>query len=785
VRIVVKLSSVQIWMVLCGLALLIHPATSAAQLGPDTRPTKGSSVTVSPKAVRETEKALRALQQSKLEEAQQYLVRALAADPNFADGNYLMGLLLLRRKESGRAVAYLQKSLEVSPNHTAALLALGEAQSLEHDYANAIASLEKFLREQPRSPQAPATQKYIDAMHKLLQQEPSGADTTKTQVGIAGDADSALPPFPEVAPTTEVNWAPPDVDAEKLDLDLSASCQLGEVMPSASRRIQELVQNVDRFTATENIEQFELSPMGLETSRETRKFGYVVEMRQVGKSDLDVQEYRNRWMPTEKIRGYPQRTEFPGNIATVGLPALALIFHPDLQARYDFACEGRGSWQGRAAWVVRFQQRPGQVNSMLTYHVGSRSIAVGLKGLAWIDTESSQIVAMESDILRPVPEVQLSRDHQLIEYGPVRFRSKPLQLWLPKSADWYCSLEGHRFHRRHTFSQFLLFSVDDKQKISELNEVADLAEQNSTVQESSLARPSAETPEPSAVPDTTVASSSATSQSAAVPEVKDPKNPSKPGILTWEPPYVDAHLPSNGATPACMLSTVLEQAGTRAIELVTNLQNFTAEERIQYRALGNAYQLGSGVVSFDYTAAFEQSKNGFIVQEDRKPEKGSFTFPAATQHVGLPEIALVFLPNLQSIYEMKCEGATEWKGQTAWVVHFRQRTDRQSHLVLIGGYPTLLKGRAWIAQDSGEVMHLEMALMREIPEIKVKEWFLSIDYAPVRFRTQNVQVWLPQSVDSYEDLAVRRTIISHKFSNFLLFSVQTDELIGTPQKSPR
>ncbi len=113
-----------------------------------------------------------------------------------------MGLLLLRRKESGRAVAYLQKSLEASPNHTAALLALGEAQSLEHDYANAIASLEKFLREQPRSPQASATQKYIGAMRKLLQQEttaevetpaassessPSGADTTKTQVGSAGD----------------------------------------------------------------------------------------------------------------------------------------------------------------------------------------------------------------------------------------------------------------------------------------------------------------------------------------------------------------------------------------------------------------------------------------------------------------------------------------------------------------------------------------------------------------------------------------------------------------------
>ena len=749
--------------------------------------------------MKETEKALRALQQNKLDDGQQYLDNALRIDPNFADGNYLMGLLLLRRKEPGRAVAYLQKSLELSPNHSDALLALGEAQYLEHDYANAIASLEKFLSGQPRSPQAPSTQKYVNAMRKLLPQKtvgevetlavtdssPSGADSTKAQVGKAGDADSALPPLPEVALTTEVSWAPPDVDAEKLDLDASASCRLEGVMQSASQRVEELVRNVDRYTATEKMEHFELSPMGLKISREARKFNYLVEIRHVGKSGLDVQEDRSGWVQPEKIRGYPLQEEFPGNVETVGIPMLALIFHPYFQPKYDFACEGRGFWQGRPAWVVHFRQRTDQTSSMLTYHVGNRSIAVGLKGRAWIDTESSQVVAMESDILSPVPDIQLLRDHQLVEYGPVRFRNKPVELWLPKSADWYCSLNGHRFYRRHTFSQFLLFSVDEKQKISEPNEVADLSEQDSPLRESSVARPFAETPKPSAVPDTTLMPSSATSQPAALPPAEDTKNASKPSILTWDPPNVDAHLPSRGATPACALSTVLEQAGTRATELVTNLQNFTAEERIEYRSLGNAYQLGSDVGSFDYIAAFDQSKKGYIVQENRTPTKGSHTFPAATQDVGLPEMALIFLPDLQSIYEMKCEGATEWRGQTAWVVHFRQRTDRQSHLVLIGGYPALLKGRAWIAQDSGEVMHLEIALMREIPEIDVKEWFLSIDYVPVHFRTQNVQVWLPQSADSYEDLAVRRTIISHKFSNFLLFSVQTNELIGNPQKSPR
>lgn len=274
-------------------------------------------------------------------------------------------------------------------------------------------------------------------------------------------------------------------------------------------------------------------------------------------------------------------------------------------------------------------------------------------------------------------------------------------------------------------------------------------------------------------------------QAGMSPPANDVKKESKPRTLSWAPPNVDARLVPKTAASECPLSAVLEQAGTRATEFVGNLQNFTAQERIEYRSLGNAYQVDSGVGSFDYTAVLDPRKEGYVVQEGRTPEPGSHAFPAATQDVGLPAMALIFLPDLQGIYEMKCDGATEWKGQPAWVVRFRQRTSRPNHLVSFEGYSAMLKGRAWIARDSGELMHLELALMRDIPEIKVNEWFLSIDYAPVRFRTRNVQVWLPESAIAYEDLAVRRTIISHEFSNFLLFSVQTNQEIASPKQPPR
>jgi tetratricopeptide (TPR) repeat protein len=420
---------------------------------------KGS---VPQQAVKETEKALRAMQANNLREAESHLQQALTIDLDFADANYLMGMLLLKQKDAGRAAAYLQKSLGIAPDHAQVLLALGEAQYLNHDYNHARESLEKFLQEYPGSPQASVAQKYVNAIDKVRlgsaaavggPESSTGGDSNGNVAAENGEAAA----LPEIGPVTELNWAPPDVDEEKVELTAKDGCQLDQVVDAAGNRVQELVTNVDHFTATENIQHTNVSPMGLQTSREDRKFSYLVEIHPTAEKELSVEEYRT-------ASGI--KKDFPGGIETIGLPSLALIFHPYLRERYDFQCEGRGAWRGKAAWVVHFQQRADQKNGMLTYHVGRRYIAVGLKGRAWVDAKTSQIVAMESDIMKPIPEIKLFRDHQLVEYGPVSFRKNTTQLWLPKSADWYCSISGKRFYRRHTFSQFLLFSVDDKQNIS-------------------------------------------------------------------------------------------------------------------------------------------------------------------------------------------------------------------------------------------------------------------------------------------------------------------------------
>jgi VWFA-related protein len=270
----------------------------------------------------------------------------------------------------------------------------------------------------------------------------------------------------------------------------------------------------------------------------------------------------------------------------------------------------------------------------------------------------------------------------------------------------------------------------------------------------------------------------AATHSAAVPAKAKP--------LYWNPPDLDGHKQDQLDASECELNDVLAQAATRATELVSNLQNFTAQEHVVYRVLGGgAEQVASGIGDFGYNAALVRHTEGFKVSETRVAENGSHPLPVASKNIGLPEMALIFLPEIQQNYEMHCGGAVLWQGQAAWLVTLRQRKDRPDHTAMFSGangdvFPAPLKGRAWIAQDSGDVIHLEIGLMHPILPVGVMGWFLSIDYGPVKFRTRNVEVWLPQFAETYDDSDYRRTIISHEFSKFLLFSVDTKQESNSP-----
>jgi hypothetical protein len=229
---------------------------------------------------------------------------------------------------------------------------------------------------------------------------------------------------------------------------------------------------------------------------------------------------------------------------------------------------------------------------------------------------------------------------------------------------------------------------------------------------------------------------------------------------------------------------VIDQAGMRANELRKNLQNFGAQEDIEYDIFGPSGVDQKSAGTFDYVAAFEQSAGSFSVNESRTPIQVSRGFPAGNPDTGLAAMGLIFYPGVRDDYELSCEGADQWNGQPAWVIHFQQRTDKPSRTLefqgLNGAYYPGLKGRAWISTDSFQVLHLETNLTQGIPLLMLRASSTEIDYAEVQFHSQNVQLWLPQRAAVFYEYNDYRVMTQHVFTSFRVFLVQTQEQIGKP-----
>ncbi len=471
-----------------------------------------------PKAQKEVGKALEGLRTNKTGEARTHLDAANRIAPNHAEVQYLYGVYSSKMSNPEQAKSYWMKAVELNPQHLHALLSLAEELLRENNPSEALLYLNRAVEVEPSSWRAHAIlanaelrlgsadeaiqhaeralelghgeaaivqpvlagalakrgekARSLSILQVYLQERPADAEAKKLQERLQTPSVTDAPGASDVnaeelsfstsavaAPPLPSNWLPSDVDEKVPQVEPDRTCALDEVIQKAGKRIQEFVQNVDRFTASEFLKHESINKWGGAGSLETRKFDYLVAVAEVRPGFLNVDEYR---------RSRSSLSEFPGGIETNGLPALVLIFHPYNVVNFEMTCEGLGRWNGGPAWQVHFRQKLDKPNTMRGYRLGVNgpSYPVAMKGRAWILADSFQVARLETDLVAPVPQIRLLADHTEIEYGPVRFRNRNVEMWLPQSAEVYFDWKGRRIHRRHSFSNYLLFAVDDRQHIS-------------------------------------------------------------------------------------------------------------------------------------------------------------------------------------------------------------------------------------------------------------------------------------------------------------------------------
>ena len=480
-----------------------------------------SLATLKPKAQKEIAKAMAALRDEKPEAARGHLDAANRLAPNHAEVTYLYGVYASQTKQWDKAKSYWTQALTLRPKHVRALLSLGELSIQDKKFGEALdfanravegdsgswrahallaeahllqGSRDESIREAERAlelghAQAAIVQLWlaraladsgereraISVLGAYVHDHPAdmGAKTDLEKLRLQPATAAAIVPARHPGPS-DVNamldeallgtmgdstWMPPEIDESVPPIEPGAAWALNEVVQKAGAQMEELVRNVERFTATEAVVHESINKKGIPSIPETAKFDYMVSIEAFQGGFLNVEEYRQRRSAS---------AGFPDSVMVNGLPAMVLIFHPRFARNYEMTCEGLSRLNEQLAWQVHFFQRKDRPSELRSYKLGPEGPAysVAVKGRAWIATDGYQILRMETDLVAPLPEIRLTADHIAVEYGPVVFRKGTTKMWLPRSAEVYYDWRGRRVHRQHRFSNYLLFSVDDKQKIS-------------------------------------------------------------------------------------------------------------------------------------------------------------------------------------------------------------------------------------------------------------------------------------------------------------------------------
>ncbi len=161
-----------------------------------------------------------------------------------------------------------------------------------------------------------------------------------------------------------------------------------------------------------------------------------------------------------------------GFMLTSGFASASLVFHPLYQAQADFRYLGRQKIDGRSTYAIAFAQQPGKARVHGAFKFRDLTLPTFTLGVAWIDSETYEIVRLRTDLLAPLAEVKLERQTTEIAFAKVEFKSIGREFELPQQVTVNVDWNGKHLQNEHRYSDFRLFNVEavEKRKPADFNE---------------------------------------------------------------------------------------------------------------------------------------------------------------------------------------------------------------------------------------------------------------------------------------------------------------------------
>jgi Flp pilus assembly protein TadD len=254
----------------------------------------------------------------------------------------------------------------------------------------------------------------------------------------------------------------------------------------------------------------------------------------------------------------------------------------------------------------------------------------------------------------------------------------------------------------------------------------------------------------------------------------------------WMPPDVDESMPAVEPGASCPMQQIGDETAKRVHAFIDGVNRISATETLDHEVIDRfGMSAKHETRRFSYVESLMEVKPGmYRVEEYRDGTMGLDVFPERLASLGLGSMVLIFHPVYRDEYDMTCEGLTTWHDHKVWQVHFKQRKDKPARMreynVGKNVYSVGLRGRAWIAADTFQVVSIETDLVTPVPAIRLAAEHISIDYEPVQFRKKHEELWLPQNAELFFDLNGRRIHRRHHFDDYRLFSVDENQKISAP-----
>ena len=139
-----------------------------------------------------------------------------------------------------------------------------------------------------------------------------------------------------------------------------------------------------------------------------------------------------------------------------------LLLSPANQSELRFRYLGTQRIDDHQTFVLGFAQIPSRIKVPGKYKWAGKEVPFFFQGIAWIDQSTFDVVRLRTDLLSPVPSVNLQNMTTELRFRSVRIHGFGAVLWLPSEVLIRTARSDSLFEEIHQYSRYRFFHAESK-----------------------------------------------------------------------------------------------------------------------------------------------------------------------------------------------------------------------------------------------------------------------------------------------------------------------------------